>query len=284
LLGGAITAASAGIFAWIGSGFAEIPGAAYRVGVKAAKVLAHGLAGGLLSAAMGGRFKDGFLGSATSSSFSVAGVTGLSGKIRPGDLGVGAIAERVAASAAIGGTASRLGGGRFANGAVSASFGTLFNDLHRRSQARDYRLALIARAAQTQSVSDPGHVSIAGFDPQGEVTEVLGFHPLERNIEAAIGWVPGVTLDNFEMYDLAISGDSRYAIQYMQVTQKQHDAAIESMRGFDQFGYNLQQRNCVHAALTALNQAGASFDVYWPRLLPEAVYHALTSGAKIPVE
>ena len=39
-----------------------------------------------------------------------------------------AIAERTVFSAAIGGTAPELGGGKFANGAVTAAFLRLYND------------------------------------------------------------------------------------------------------------------------------------------------------------
>ncbi|WP_353056934.1 hypothetical protein [Microbulbifer sp. MLAF003] len=87
----------------------------------AAKVFAHSVTGGLLSAAQGGKFKHGF---------AAAGVTqAFAGGIDSIDAGnSGFSAARVVAAAVVGGTASAVSGGKFANGAITAAFSRAFND------------------------------------------------------------------------------------------------------------------------------------------------------------
>jgi hypothetical protein len=78
----------------------------------------HGLSQGLVSEAFGGDFKSGFIGAFVGHS-----IGGTLRKIMPKTL-VG----RTIAAAVTGGISSRLGGGKFANGAVSAAFAHLFNN------------------------------------------------------------------------------------------------------------------------------------------------------------
>jgi len=63
----------------------------------------------------GGTFKSGFASGFTSSFFS------------PGTTGKGGFLGRTSISAIVGGTASALGGGKFANGAASGAFVHMFN-------------------------------------------------------------------------------------------------------------------------------------------------------------
>jgi len=115
---GGITALA---FYGIGSYF-ETLSAASKTGLsaaqKVAKVISHGVAGGLSSRLSGGRFKDGFL----SAGFT-QGVSQYGNVFVEGD-----IVGNAAKAAVIGGTASEVGGGKFANGASRAAFGRLFND------------------------------------------------------------------------------------------------------------------------------------------------------------
>ncbi len=107
---GAFTAA-----AFYGAG--QLGEGQYTNGVKLENyqaVVVHGVVGCVTSAASGARCSEGFL----SASFSKA-ATVL--KWTP-ESGAGLIV-----SAAVGGTAAALGGGNFANGAVTAAFGYLFN-------------------------------------------------------------------------------------------------------------------------------------------------------------
>lgn len=94
----------------------------------AEKVFAHGLVGGALSTAGGGRFGDGFLGAAVAQGFAE----------KIDEIGLGSDGQistdpgkqfaRVVAAATVGGTASALGGGKFANGAITAAFARVMND------------------------------------------------------------------------------------------------------------------------------------------------------------
>nr|WP_255454025.1 RHS repeat-associated core domain-containing protein [Thioalkalivibrio sp. XN279] len=84
----------------------------------------HGITQGAISAAGGGRFGDGALGAFSGSLLSfipeaVAGPYGSGGEW--------AKIGRMTAAAVVGGTASALGGGKFANGAWSAAFVSRFN-------------------------------------------------------------------------------------------------------------------------------------------------------------
>lgn len=89
---------------------------------SAAHIAAHGVVGGTANAAMGGKFQDGFLSAAVSAA---AGNLGLLG---PEGGGAAGVIRRTAMAGVIGGTASVLGGGKFANGAYTAAFQHLLNN------------------------------------------------------------------------------------------------------------------------------------------------------------
>ncbi|MCC5870560.1 MAG: RHS repeat-associated core domain-containing protein [Gammaproteobacteria bacterium] len=125
-LKGAIFGAIGGaVFGAIGNAFPEVT---FGSGLHLAKTLTHGVAGGLLSAAGGGRFGDGFLGAGVGQLFA-PGIDRIgldsAGEIRAD---VSARIVRTVTAATVGGTASAIGGGKFANGAISAGFGRAFND------------------------------------------------------------------------------------------------------------------------------------------------------------
>jgi hypothetical protein len=125
LQGGLYGAFSAGVFFGIGQAFSSISGpagtGAFGTGLNwgeyAAKVLAHGVAGGVMNTLMGGKFGDGFLSAGVAQAFGPA-IDRIPG-------GPGA---RVAAAAILGGTVSKLSGGKFANGAITAAFSRAFNE------------------------------------------------------------------------------------------------------------------------------------------------------------
>jgi RHS repeat-associated protein len=92
-------------------------------GQIAGQIASHALVGGVISVVNGGKFGHGF--------FSAGGTKGLGGALLPGgeNLTNGEIAEGTIISALIGGTASIISGGKFANGARTASFQYLFNQV-----------------------------------------------------------------------------------------------------------------------------------------------------------
>lgn len=89
----------------------------------ATKVATHAIVGGAFSVAQGGSFSNGAVTGAIAGATSfVMGATPL-GKV-PGAEGV---LVRTAIASAVGGTASVLSGGEFANGAITGAMGHLFN-------------------------------------------------------------------------------------------------------------------------------------------------------------
>jgi hypothetical protein len=90
------------------------------------KVFAHGMVGGISSVMSGGDFKSGFMAAAFTQAFSwKAGEDIFGGDIK--DFGVRM--KNAFAAAIIGGTASVIGGGKFANGAITGAMSRMFNDL-----------------------------------------------------------------------------------------------------------------------------------------------------------
>ena len=121
LKGGLIGAFSAGMFYGIGSTFAGVEAAgALTAGQAGAKMLMHGLAGGVMSQLQGGKFGHGFASAAVTQAFS--------SKIDGIDRGAAHSAKRVIAAAALGGTVSVATGEKFANGAITGAFSRAFND------------------------------------------------------------------------------------------------------------------------------------------------------------
>jgi hypothetical protein len=91
--------------------------------------LSHGVFQGGISEVAGGEFKSGFLAGATGSFAGSLQMTQTSVGIIgfPGGTDTQGVALRTTAAAVVGGTASHLGGGKFANGATTSAFVHLFN-------------------------------------------------------------------------------------------------------------------------------------------------------------
>lgn len=87
------------------------------------KIAAHGLAGGVMSVISGGKFGHGF---ASAGLTQAAG--GQIGRIGGGSTAAGPTLARIAAASILGGTASKLTGGKFANGAITGAFSRAIND------------------------------------------------------------------------------------------------------------------------------------------------------------
>ncbi len=96
----------------------------------AKSVIAHGVVGGVAAAMNGGSFRSGFFAGAGGKAMTL----GLNQANVYGNFGIGfnneswqALAARTTIAAVAGGTLSRLGGGNFANGAVTAAMQHIFN-------------------------------------------------------------------------------------------------------------------------------------------------------------
>ncbi|NJR42019.1 MAG: hypothetical protein HC767_04550, partial [Akkermansiaceae bacterium] len=91
--------------------------------LDAANIAGHGVIGGATNVAMGGKFQDGFLSGA------VAAATAKTGLTDPNtDVGRSlGFAGRTAIASIAGGTASVIGGGKFANGAMTGAMTHMLN-------------------------------------------------------------------------------------------------------------------------------------------------------------
>jgi len=115
-----------------------------QLALNTARAATHGVAQGAFAAAGGGQFKDGFIGAFVAKlALTLAFQSGVLGSIlgtpRDGSLKV---IPRTITAALIGGTASKLGGGKFASGAASAAISWAFNaEAPKRQLASVYSLA-----------------------------------------------------------------------------------------------------------------------------------------------
>jgi RHS repeat-associated protein len=165
LQAGLIGAASGAAFAGIGQTVGK--GATWKNASQMfKKVIAHGVGGGASSVAQGGRFGQGFLSTGVSAFFA-PGIDQVAG----GNPALGTLA-----SAALGGTTAALGGGKFANGAVTAAF------LQTLASAADYYRRTTGFAA------DPTPGDQYYFDEKGVCCE----YPIEKG-----GLTPGPVYDVF---------------------------------------------------------------------------------------
>lgn len=142
LLAGIPDGVSGALTGSIGKGAAAIAG-------KVVHAAAHGGAGGLMSMAMGGTFKDGFIGSAIG-----AGLSHVTGAMFDGLNGNGIehFLARTAIATIGGGVGSVLAGGKFADGAFSAAFFHVFNSELHRLAASDPRIEEMARMAVRKKI------------------------------------------------------------------------------------------------------------------------------------
>ena len=119
-----------------------------------AKVLEHGIAGGVMSVLQGGKFGNGFV----SAGFSEA-VSPVVGE-------VGDKVEQGVAASLVGGTASALSGGKFADGAASAAFGFAFNEtMH---EAKKTLTEHVARNAMQVAIDISNGKSYPALDENGD--------------------------------------------------------------------------------------------------------------------
>lgn len=122
------------------------------------KVVAHGVAGGMMSEMQGGSFKSGFLAAGFTQGASQLGVFNNLGD--PNTWG-GRTANAIGA-AIVGGTASVIGGGKFSNGAMTGAFSRLFNDLYLKGvPKKDWKGRTYVEGMATLTDSGTGEVLIS---------------------------------------------------------------------------------------------------------------------------
>ena len=155
-------------------------------------VAGHGIVGGAANAAMGGKFQDGFISGAVSAAASDLGAFDcIQGK------DFLAVAGRTAMAGIVGGTASALGGGKFANGAFTAAFQHLLN--HENGMSKTDQDAADYEASTGEKVSwltklFMNHETIAAVS--------------ENSTQAVMGFADGATGGLDAAARAAIYGDS----------------------------------------------------------------------------
>lgn len=89
-----------------------------------AKVLSHGVVGGIMAKLEGGKFGNGFW----SAGVSEAASPGIDKLDPENPIGQSVSANRIIAASIVGGTTSVIAGGKFGNGAITSAFGRAFNE------------------------------------------------------------------------------------------------------------------------------------------------------------
>ncbi|GAA5484840.1 hypothetical protein Hsar01_04090 [Haloferula sargassicola] len=155
----------------------------------AGHIVAHGIVGGAANAAMGGKFEDGFLSAAAGAALGWTDATeslglGSAGDWWSSERGAADFAKlvgRTVVTGTIGGTASAIGGGKFANGAYTAAFQHLLN-------------AELPQWAEEQAIINSGKAfasSVAITDPEAWAEMEAGFYQTSVvMIEVAGSFIP----------------------------------------------------------------------------------------------
>ncbi len=159
------------------------------------KVISHGAVGGIGSVLSGGKFGHGFL----SAGFTQA-VGNIEGMFVESATKFADRATNAIKAAAIGGTASALSGGKFANGAVTGAFSRLLNDDAFDFKSLDDKKLLELSDPKLEISLEAGGNKLIGLDSNGEV----------NGPEVALG---KVTVDNKEIVDVDIANVGRAALK-----------------------------------------------------------------------
>ncbi len=132
------SAIAGGFWGGIGAGVSNISGTIGNNVIK--NMFAHSISQGFLEGIKGGNVKHGFISGLISS----AGASGISAFGRNWS-----VVGKTAANAVIAGTAAELGGGKFANGAITGAYAMLFNHLMHESRERSTKIGLDQNVPKT---------------------------------------------------------------------------------------------------------------------------------------
>ncbi|WP_444996837.1 RHS repeat domain-containing protein [Aliikangiella sp. IMCC44359] len=119
---------------------------------QAGKVLAHAMAGGVMSKLNGAKFGNGFISAGITQSFSKS-INGLNTR-----------GSRIFAASLLGGSVSKLTGGKFASGALTAAFSRTFNDESHMEEGSDSDIGAYSPASGIYATEDGKAVNIQVTD------------------------------------------------------------------------------------------------------------------------
>jgi hypothetical protein len=177
--------------------------------LTAIKTMLHGLSRGIISRLQGGSFKEGLL-------------SGLSSAFDVGSKGYGGFVGRTVIMAVVGGTASAIGGGKFANGAVSAAFVMMYNEWAH--QVKKYTLGIHSTVSSKASFT-AGHAWISITNNQTGEFHTYGLWADRTGLGSNGSGGVRMDLELIKAYPFT----SNY---FVQISQSQYDA-IASMLGAD---------------------------------------------------
>jgi RHS repeat-associated protein len=169
------------------------------------QIASHAVVGGVISTLQGGKFGNGFF---------AAGVTkGIGGKYLPSgsNLSSSEIAKGTVVSAVIGGTASVISGGKFANGAQTGAFQYVFNQVSRAYYSEKPILSFLDRVSNKWN---PEY--LAAFKTKYPYEYKL-FKEFGSTIETE-NWTNASIWDDtviYEFKDFAISKAASYSHNYL---------------------------------------------------------------------
>ena len=153
------------VFGAIGAGVANVIGSAWggstTLGAKAGRAILHGLSRAAIAKAQGGRWSAGFWSGFASSALS------------PLTSSASTFEGKVAMSAIVGGTASELGGGKFANGAVTAAFVMMYN--HMAHNVSGHQLHQVQENAFTHFLDGIKSVGVGLYHFGSYLADITGF-------------------------------------------------------------------------------------------------------------
>jgi hypothetical protein len=213
------------------------------------KTLAQGMTGGLLSAAGGGRFGDGFLGAATAQLAAPAIDQigrGADGRIST-DAGVRF--ARITAAATVGGTASTLGGGKFANGAITAGFARAFNDeahLEKSSDAyysRD-KTKILATRMDVVALEDPSRTNTKG-KLVGFFADLLSIRKGAVSLGRGVAYYEKIDTIVVERQWFAKSTDQALGVKQIGLPYEVRDVSGAYVHGYSFIGNGIYQRETI---------------------------------------
>ncbi|HEY5047032.1 MAG TPA: RHS repeat-associated core domain-containing protein, partial [Rhizomicrobium sp.] len=212
LKGAVLGGLEAEAFYQVGSALQSATGSMSYGAQTATTMVAHGMVGGLFSIGQKGGFGSGFL------------AAGIGAAADTPELETGPVGD-IVIQATAGGVGSILGGGKFANGAVTGAFGYLFN-----RAAHEMQIAEADEDEEREDLQDPfaqAHTAawnnaynqlkaVAPNDPNVVFAAPSGWVPSETDVEALQARVSIYTssLERIHSEDTLTTGSARASYQY----------------------------------------------------------------------
>ena len=168
------------------------------------QIAAHALVGGISAELQGGKFGHGFF-SAGFAKFAMG-----SAGFNYDDISAGAIASRTLIAAIVGGTASKISGGKFSNGAITAAMAQIFNaespNLSRKAKID----AIMERVGKGMDLASKGNDILTIYKAVDEVRDALSVAKMQNEL---LDLIPYMSKDQIELLVPSLAGMPEPIIQ-----------------------------------------------------------------------